>query len=374
MSQLVDQLSKSKGLLSAVEAITNRRAFVTLFSTFTAAAILFALFSAVTVSFVSNGQYTLSKITGLIGFIAVFFVVMAGTSATGFLLNDTVRGREQRSISNSLILAATTLPRILGVMAMIFAIGLLLMLFVALILFVCKTPGLGPLLYAVAFPAIAVTLGGACYAAMFVVALHGPAIWEGNSIMRTVAILGSIVRRRLIPVVIQTILLGLLVGLVSSIVLGAIFFGITTTSLLSLPILGQGMGMDMLTGMAGMMGMGGGEGAGYAKAAAFGGALLFGCAIVAPVLVALSGNCIIFLNVTENLSTAELEKSLQGAVDKAREKAAQAKSQLEERSKAAANGMQPAPVTGVASNACSRCGSPTAAGDTFCGNCGNRLS
>jgi len=376
MSQLAEQISKSIGLLSAVEAVTNRRAFITLFSTFTAAALLFALFTAVAMGFLSNGHYDLSKITGGIGFLVVLLVAMTGISATGFLLNDSIRGREQRTISSSLILALATLPRVLGVMLMLFAIGLLLLLSVALVLAICKIPGIGPLLYAIAFPVCAVVLGASFYAMLFVVSLHGPAIWEGNAIMRTVAVLGAIARQRLLSVIIQSILLGMLVGLVTSIIFGALLAGVSSTSLLSLPILGQGSGVEMLMGLAShFMGMGGGNGAGYATAATFGMILLLGCAIVAPALVALSGSCIIFANVTENLSAAVMEKKLQGAIDAVRQKAEEAKRHLEESRNqlAVANTAVTAPAAPSSTYLCPKCNTPFSAGDVFCGNCGNRL-
>jgi hypothetical protein len=133
-----------------------------------------------------------------------------------------------------------------------------------------------------------------------------------------------------------------------------------------------------LMGGMGSMGSMGGEGGGYAVAAGFGGMLLMGSAIVAPCLLAITGNCIIFANVTENLSTTEVESSIQGALDGAREKADQAKRQLDESRRqlmaaAAPAAPQSAPPSAPLAKACPQCRGPIADGDIFCGNCGHRL-
>lgn len=367
MSQFAEQISKSKGLLDAVQAISNRKAFISLFATLTGCGLLMAAFAAISVSFLGNGHYSMASITGFIGFVCVGLLAMIGTSATGFLLNDMVRGRDSRSIGSAFLVAAATVHRQLGVLALLFIIGLVLLLAIALLLLICKIPGIGPVLYTVIFPVSALALGVTFYAGIFVVALHGPAIWEGNPIMRTIALLGAIVKNRLLSVVIQTILLGLLVSLVGSLVFGAVAFGVGLTGALSVPILGQGLGMDMIMGLtSAFTGMGGGSG--YSKAAAFGMALLFGSALVAPVLVAIAGNCVIYANVTENLSTEAVERSIQGALDAAREKAEQAKRQLEESRQQATLAVATATAA-----ACSQCQVAITPEDAFCGNCGNRL-
>lgn len=375
MSQLAEQISKSKGLLSAVDGITNGRAFITLLATLVATGLLSGVFSYFTVSLLMNGHDGMSKLVGLVGFLLSVSVLLIGTNATGFLLNDVSRRREQRTISDALMVAAATLPRVLGVLALVLAIGILVLVAVALALFLCKIPGIGPLLYTFVFPACVILLGVSFYAGLFVVALHGPAIWEGNPAMRTIAILGAIVRHRLLSVVIQVVLLSLLVILVTGIIFGALGLGMATTGSLSIPILGQGGGLGMLGGLMGGMG---GEGGGYAVAAGFGGMLLMGSAIVAPCLLAITGNCIIFANVTENLSTTEVESSIQGALDSAREKADQAKRQLDESRRqlvaaAAPAAPQSPPPSAPQVKACPQCHGPIADADIFCGNCGHRL-
>jgi hypothetical protein len=249
--------------------------------------------------------------------------------------------------------------------------GLLLLVLIAIVILICKIPGIGPFLYTFAFPLSAITLGATFYATIYVVALHGPAIWNGNGVMRTVALLGAIARYRLFSVIIQSILLGMLVGLVSVIIFGALAIGVSTTSILSISTLGDGMNLNSLMGMVGgMMGNGGG-GSGYVKAAGFGMALLVGCAIVAPALIAIAGSCIIFMNVSEDLSPEEIEKSIQGAIEEAKKKADEAKRKLEEsRNQLAAQTSAP---PAASSPTCPKCQAPITEGDAFCGGCGQRL-
>lgn len=374
MSALLDQFRKSQGLLSAVEAVTDRRAFITLFSTF-AAAILVVVLTTAIVAGIGFGK--MSAVIGGLGALCAWAVVIIGASATGFLINDTVRGRDQKTIGQAIMLAVATVHRILGVVLMAFLIGLLAVIVICVAVFICKLPGLGPLLYAVVFPICAVAVGVLFYSMVFVLALHGPAIWEGNTVLGTVGILATICRQRLFPVIIQTVLLGLLVSFVAGLILGAIGVGISTTTMISVPILGSGLNMgnpmelfmDMFSGM-------GGSGAQYTKAGMFGMALLFGCGFTAPLLVAIAGNCIIYANVTENLDTSAVDQKIKETMEAAKEKAEQTRRQLNEAREQLSKPQDAAPSAPVAAAAaaCPKCQSPITPGDAFCGDCGQRLA
>ena len=362
MSQLAEQIKKSAGLLDALQAVANRQAFATLLVTFVACGLLFAAVGGLASAF---GGF-MAGLTLFIGFLMTAAAGLIGVSAAGFILNAGIRNREQPGIGNALSFAVATIHRQLGVLLLlaVFAVGLFIA--IAILLFICKIPAIGPVLYVVVFPLAALATGIACYAAIFVLGLIGPAIWEGNTIMRSIALLWAIVRSRLISLIVQAILLGLLVSLVGGIVFGVIGFGMGFTAILSAPILGQGMGMDGGFNPLAMGGLGG-----HAIAASIGMSVLFGCAFVIPVLVALAGNCIIFANVTENLSAEDAERSIKGALDAAREKADQVKRQLEEsRQQQQQAAEEPAPP---AASSCPQCQSAVAPDDLFCGNCGHRL-
>jgi DNA repair exonuclease SbcCD ATPase subunit len=71
-----------------------------------------------------------------------------------------------------------------------------------------------------------------------------------------------------------------------------------------------------------------------------------------------------------------MEEKLQGAIDAARQKAEEAKRQLEEgrNQLAAANTAKVVPAASSSAHLCPKCNTPFSAGDAFCGGCGNRLS
>lgn len=314
MSKLATQLSASRGLLNAVDVVTNKQAFLTLLSTLLATALIGSGLSWLSVKLLMSGHGTLSSLLGLGGGLILLFVLMLGASATGFLVNDQMRGREVRSVSAALAAALTTLPRLLAVAALLFLFAIALVIAVLIVLVVCKIPGLGPLLYTFVFPAVALTLGIFFYASAFVCSLSGPALWEGNSALRILALLWSVVRNKLLVVLIQSILLGLLVGLISGLIGMALFFGIGMTSTLSSLVLStgrsNGLMMDLMRGNAN----------GYIVAAGIGGGLLTAIAMTVPVLVAIAGQCLIFANVSEDLSTEDYEAALAERLAQVKEK------------------------------------------------------
>ncbi|MFT3850656.1 MAG: hypothetical protein QM739_18875 [Propionivibrio sp.] len=369
MSKLLEQFNKSQGLLGAIDAITDRRAFITLFATFAVVAMLTAVVGAAAASLMFNGHFDLGKGVGAIGTLASLILLLIGVSATGFLLNDRVHGREQKTVGQALLFSLATLHRMLGALLILLVIGVLAVALAFVAILLCKIPGVGPLLYAIVAPACALFLGTIVFGGYFIVALHGPAIWEGHPVLRTVGVLGTIFRRRLFPVVVQMILLALLVALVGMLVAACIMAGITLTGAMSVPLLGQGFSAMSPEALLGGMIGGHGNGSGYLAAAMFGLALLTGLAITLPLLVALAGNCIIFANVTEDLSTAEIERQLQDAVDAARAKGEQARRQLNE----ARSQLASAPVAAPVTPHCSHCSATAAADDVFCGNCGKRI-
>jgi hypothetical protein len=348
MSQLAEQIKKSSGLLDAVQAVTNRQAFLTLLITF----VVCGLFMAAIAGIAAALGGVLAGIMGVAGFLIAGLAGLVGVSATGFIVNDMVRGRSNEGIKNAFQRALSTIHRPLGVLLLVLIIEILLALAVGLLLLVCKIPFLGSVLYAVIFPLSVVITGVVLYVMLFVLALAGPAIWEGNTIMRTVALLWAITRNRLLSVVIQTLLLGLLVSVVAGLILGPIGMGMGFTAALSTSILS--------------------DGGGYIVAASFGMAVIFGCALVAPVLVLLAGYCVIYANATEDLSADDAENAIKGAINAAREKAEQAKRKLEEKKeKPIASEASETPAS--AATACPQCQAAVGPDEKSCGSCGHQL-
>jgi hypothetical protein len=356
MSQLTEQIKKSSGLLDAVQAVTNRTAFFTLLITFVVCGLFSAAIGATAFGFMSNGYFAMGTITTITGALIAGLAGLIGISATGFIVNDRVRGRENEGIKSAFRRALSTIHRPLGVLLLVLIIEILLALAVGLLLLVCKIPFFGPVLYAVVFPLSVVVTGVILYVMLFVLALAGPAIWEGNTIMRTVALLWAITRNRLLSVVIQTLLLGLLVGLVAGLIFGPVGMGMGFTTILSASILSVS-----------------GE---YTVAAGFGMAVIVGCALVVPVLVLLAGYCIIYANATEDLSPDDAENAIKGAINAAKEKAEQAKRKLEERKEKqapAAETSEASETPASAAAVCPQCQAAIGPDNAFCGSCGHQL-
>lgn len=375
MSPLIDQFRKSQGLLGAIDAIADRRAFITLLGSFALAALTMGIFSVGAAGLGGQGHFDMAKVVGGLGLLLTWAVLMIGSSATGLLLNDRVRGREQRSIAQALVLAVATIHRVFGVLLVLAAVVIAIVLLVCVALLVCKIPMLGPLLFAVVYPASAVLLGLLFCAGFFVVALHGPAIWEGHAVFRSVSLLGAIFRERLFSVVVQMLLLSALVCLVATLVMGCLSVGLSMSSGMSMAVLGQNLSeVTSMAGLSSLMLGGGSGGTSYLGAGLFGVTVLAGMAVTAPLLVAIAGNCIVFANVTENLSTTAMDNKLRGAMDIARARAEQARRQINEaRDQLSAADKAPVAASATAVTACPQCSGPVHPGDLFCGSCGKRV-
>jgi hypothetical protein len=321
------------------------------------------------------------------------------------------QGREL-SFTDAIIQGVFTVHRMLGVALVLLVIFLLVALLAFAVLFLCKLPGLGSLLYAVMLPLLTVIIG-VTFASIFYVAmpLAAPAIWAGNSVMETIARLFVIVRQRLLMTITYIVVLSFLVLFLSGVVSFILFSGYVTTMGISQAVGINPMGnvMGMMSGIMGnhmgnQMGYGGGfealeSGMAYTGAFGFATGLLFSVGMVIPFLTMINGTCLIYLQVTDGLNFTEAEEQLQAQMQEAKRRANEAKdragAKLQEAkdaaaaSAAAAKNNQPAakaeadiaptvtPVTPPApvapvARVCSACKAPLAADDIFCGECGTK--
>jgi hypothetical protein len=364
MSTVAGQLEKSKGLLNALDALSNRNAFVCLLVALVSAGILFALSSYLTTRLLVNGHSLMASLSGLVGGLSSLFIALVGASATGFILNAQTQQRPMPGIGNAFMTALVTLPRLIGVYLLLMLVLLGLALAVMLLILICKIPGIGALLYAFVFPIGVLVMGVALSSALYVTALTGPAVWNGNTLLQSVGLLIAIAQKRLLAVIVQTLLLGLLIGVVGGIVFGVLFAGISTTSILSIPVLGTDAGGMGGFGLGAFM-SGSGAGSGHAMAAMFSGGILVAAVSVLPMLVAIAGYCQIFAAVAEGLDTQHIENKIRDAQDKARASMESARAQVVPQPAIAA---MPA-----AAACCPACKQDVGADDLFCGNCGHKL-
>lgn len=374
-NRIMNRLGDSGSLLGALDAITNWRAFALLAVTY----IAFAVSIFLAVKSASMG-IIISLLLGLIGLV----VLLVGGNATGIILMDEAAGRNPRSPLDALLASLFSVHR-LGAVALVELILFIVYLIVlAIVLLLCKIPGVGPLLYAFIFPLAAILTGTIIFALIYVaLPLAAPAVWNGGTVMQVIAMLGAVARSRLVYVVIMELLLGLLLFVMSGIIALILIGGIGTTLMLSAAVVGPdaasggltGMMSNLMGGMGSMRGMDGG-GAGYLAALGFGGIILFLCGALPPVLMAMKGSAVIYLNAIDGLAIAEAETEMKKKMDELKSRAQDASERAQQKmSTTAATVLPAAPIPAVKSVlACPACKSTVNADDVFCGDCGHKLN
>jgi MFS family permease len=381
-----NRFAETGSLLGALDAMTRWRPFVLLAGTFVACMIVGGILGAVAGALMQHSTM-LAGFTGLIAAIAVFIVGLIGVNAAGIMLADDVWGRPQRSISGALMASVFTSHRLVMVLLIEFLLFLVYLIALTIVLFVCKIPGVGPLLYAFVFPLAAILTGALLFAMLYVaMPLAAPAVWSGATVMQTLAMLKEVAQRKLLFVVVMMLLLGLLLFVVSGIIGGILFSGMGVTLSLSAAVIGSAMGgygglMDTLMGL----GMGG-NGSGYVWALSFGGAILFLLGATPGLLVGMKGAAIIHRTAIADLSLGEAEAQLNQRFEEVKRKAQEAKENAKAQMAAAqaaaaahAAAAKPAeskpaePPAPAAASVCPACSAPIAADEMFCGNCGHKL-
>jgi MFS family permease len=372
------QIGNSATLLGALDAASKWPAFLLLSGTFLLSVISTALFGAITV-FLASKSTGLGAFMGFVSFLVVSGIALVGMNAAGILLSDEVWGRHQRGMVDAILAAAFSFPRLLGVLAIEFLLFIAFLLVLTLLLFVCKIPGLGPVLYAVVMPVGVIATGLVIFALAYIaVPLAAPAIWNGASVKHALLMLQAVARKRLLTAVVMMVLLGLLAALVVGFVWGILGMGALTVFSLSGIVLGvQSGGMDSIMQM-----FVGGGGSGYAYAMGFGGAVLMLVGANPGILIALKGSAIIYREVSAGLSLEEDEAQLNRRMQdiKARAEAARQQAQASMQqpaavaTPAAAASVPSAPAAPAApAMACPACQGPITSHDVFCGNCGHKL-
>ena len=148
---LKQKLGSSASLLEAVDAASNWPAFILLSATWIASMLSVAVFGALT-AYLARQSGGLGAFSGFITFLLVTSILIIGVNATGIMLSDRLWGRTQRGIMDSVLASVFTCHRLLAVLVIEFLLFVVFMLLLAFVLFICKIPGVGPVLYAVVFP------------------------------------------------------------------------------------------------------------------------------------------------------------------------------------------------------------------------------
>jgi hypothetical protein len=359
MTAPINGVSPNYGLLRAAEAVTNWRALAA-----TGLAGLAILLSV----FLTGVLARFSVVLGGLGALFTLVVALAGYSAVGILL---MRQAQQQpvSVADAFGQAVFTVHRLLGVALMMFLCVLGVSLFALLVLFCCKLPGVGSLLYALASPVLTVLIGATIAGLLYVaLPLAAPAVWEGNTVWQTSARLLVIVRQRLVTVIINLVLLSLLVLVLTGVVYLVLSSGYLTTTALSAAVgIHSFGGLSSLSMM--MAGMGD-ESASYASAFVFSTGLLFVVGGIIPALTYINGTCLLYLQTVEGLDFGEAEQQIKARLEEARRRAKEAQERANAQMQQARAATQPSAEPAPAQRSCHACKTALAADDVFCGECG----
>lgn len=357
-------------LLRSGEALRNWRALLTLICTGVAAIVIFMALASSGIGFLMFS-----------GALLAFICINVGISATGILLMDQAMGIEPRSISAALVDGVFAAMRLFVVMLIGFAVALITIIAVALLVLVCKIPGIGGFFYALILPVSVVAVAFIYAGLYFVFALAGASVWSGASIRQSISALYLVVTRRLVESALGVIVHSLLLLLVGGIMMAFVFAGVGVVGGLSAGILGNQMGMF---NMNMMMGGGGGAG-GLVYGGMFGFGILF--AVIAAVLfsMAMLGFNRLYLHLTANLDLASAEAVLNERMNAAKERARAMQDEASRRAQemrqraqqAATKDTTTVPAVAplpTAAPTCPQCASPISAADVFCGSCGHKLT
>jgi len=299
-------------LLQAIGGLRNRRALVAMLGCMFVGVIVSGLLMAMTRS--------LGVFAGLLAMIVWVVAVGTGVNAAGLLQMDHARGISPRSTADALVYGLMCIPKLIAIGLIFLAVEIAVFIVLALLLFICKIPFLGPLLFVVVFPVSVVVAGVTIVGLFLCLVLSLPAIWQGASITRALAQTFAIVRSRLLEAVLLLLFIGFLCAAVGAIIFGVLGFGLLPTLAMSMTIVGfGGFGMESMMAMS----QGGGGGAGHAIAGAIGGALLWAVAASLIGQVYLLGLSLVYLRVTEGLDLTASEEALRATFDDARRRTAE---------------------------------------------------
>ncbi|ASL42213.1 hypothetical protein bAD24_I01895 [Burkholderia sp. AD24] len=375
MSSSKDAINGSLVVLEAVDAARNTRAFALFLGCAISALIVAGLFLGIGATLASNGAFAIGALFSFVGWVTALIMAATGVSAAGKTLMDQIQQRAPLNTRDTLMAGLMTLPKLVGVFLIEIAVFIVFMIALAIVLFICKIPFLGPLLYTVVYPIASVIAGILWFTFAFIVnPLAAPAFWEGYGVRQALGVLGlnrgALNIGRLLPPIVQQLVLLLVVGVVGFIASAILFSGSAFVAALGSGIIGFGSGVfsmmsGMGLGMGGLGGLSGGGMSGYLLATMIGMGILAAVAYTFPLMVYLAGTCRIFLNLTAS-SVGTTGPSLSEA-------------------SAAPAPLAPLPATTFATpdataastdasaRACPQCGAPAEPTDAFCGECGADL-
>jgi hypothetical protein len=362
-------------LLRIGEAWRNRAGLVTLMLTF----LLTVLLSGIGAS---TGQPMLIVVFGLLAFV----VYMIGICAAGIQFMDQAAGRPVNATIGALVASPMVVLRNLGLFVVLLIGGLAYTVVEAIIMFLCKIPGLGPLLYVVTFPVLVFADALVFLGLVVAAALSFPALCEGHSLKTALSQLWAVAVQRPVEAILNLVLLFIVFAFIVGLVSVFIGVGFANTGLMSAAILGAQMSNDFgeVLGTFTNRSFGGGS-SGLIVAGAVGSAVVVGIAGTLFAAMALLGLSLTYLKVSGGVDVAAAQAKMDVAIAKTKEKAQQAADEARRRANVAQLAAQQrmeqartshaarAAISTPAALACPACKAVVMPEEVFCGNCGHKL-
>jgi hypothetical protein len=335
----------------------------------------FLVATLVTAAGTSMAQ-TSTSIAMLAGLLS-FCIAAAGVFGAGVLLMDQAREIELRSLVDAGVFGFMCLLKALLLGLIYLLIFLAVTAVAALLFFLCKIPGIGPLLLALTFPPIALIFGVMIFSLVVVVVpLTLPALWEGKSVTETLGIVLAAIKERLIMVVVSFLLLYAILAVVGGVVAAVILGGISSTLAIATQIIGQQIALEFGNLLGSLLGAVGG-GSGYVVALSIDFALMMAVVVALLSQVWIMGINLVYLSAVDGLDTAGAQQAIRESIEKTKQKAEGMKRHAQDAAGHARQAAEEARgrFTSAAPDVphCPACNGVVTASAVFCGHCGHNL-
>jgi len=325
MGALSRQVNEAGSMVDAVDAVTDFKALQVELAAAAVGVVGLALFATIAAR---SGAFSAFAF----GYLLFLICLGTGFNAAGVVLMDESAGAAPRPFLDALLAGVFAWLKSLVVFLIAGAGVLVVFAAVALLLWICKIPVIGPVLFFFAFPASALVLGLSFLAVAFVLApVALPALWSGQGVMAALARVAVAIRNRLLAVLVRGLVLALLLAVASVLVWFAVISGLFATGAMSMGILRTAIDP---AGLMNMMG-GGTGGGGHALAGLLGAVLLLVVAGTALSQILKKGWCLIYLQVVRDLDVGAVEAEMQQRLAQVRQQAAAMRERVQQQNAAA---------------------------------------
>src|SRR5581483_6686433 len=142
---------------------------------------------------------------GALGRMMLFicWAIYAAVAGTGILLLDRARAVPPRALADALVYGFICFLKSCVIALALLAAALAVALVAVIIYFICKIPGVGPILLFFTHPVMILVAGMLAFLTSIFTALATPALWDGDSVTQAIAKTIAILKRRAVAAVID---------------------------------------------------------------------------------------------------------------------------------------------------------------------------